>query len=92
MEDNEIGPKTQKECIGKCIQGRLWALAELSKGLAERVETHLEPIAMSPVPCTEAETQKQEEWPPYFADLREIADTINRSLQHIDEVMSRVEI
>lgn len=80
---------------GKCntpaeaIHDQVVLLAERAETLSDVVHRVLEPYTISTPALEECEDNKEEEFPPYFARLRDMMRSIDRSLRDIRAALDR---
>ena len=78
--------------IGGQTVEKLRILLNRADTLSERVAGALAAVIRQPEPLTGAECIKQGEWPPLFAEMRGIMESIDCAFNRIEDVLNRVEL
>jgi hypothetical protein len=84
-------PSKQADTISNEVYENFTYLADELSGLHGRIGSLLEPICReTSVPEKEEEETAREDYPPYFAMLRDVANRIHREIRNINQVLDRV--
>ena len=90
--NKEAGSMVKKQTVADDVLDRLSSLANVTEELSKRVESKLNRICSSPMPTNVEGKSPSVDYPPYFAELRAMIDSIYSSVYAIRDVIDRTEI
>ena len=93
MQEN-MGAKVAKESVSNMILSALERTAEHAQKTAAVVmdKTSMVTLPVPPMTSGVGEKAQRQEYPPFFEQIRQRTESINDSLDHIEDIMQRCEL